>query len=401
VTRDDPAREAGVEEAAAALAPHLPPALVPVFSAAFIRSTVLYDEFVYRLALQVAREIGLEAAARQPGTPDELAARAGLAPAHARVALDWLARELVGRRHLEAVGEAPRRFRAVGPLPALDPAPVLEAQRRHDPSCLPSYALAEAAARHYPPFLRGEVAGDDIVAAPGRFRLWVDYFSGDNALYAVNNRVGAVAAEAWLPPGPATILELGGGLGSGAAALLDRLAETGRLADVEEYRFTELVPVFLRRGQRLLEGRAGGGPVLTFGALDMNQPFAAQGVAPGGATLVYAVNTLHVAHDLDATLAEVFRALAPGGQLVLSECVRLLPGQPVYVEFVFNLLETFRSPRLHPAHRPTGGFLTPEQWTRALEAAGFQDVRCLPDVVRLRERFPDFFTTAIGATRPR
>jgi hypothetical protein len=71
------------------------------------------------------------------------------------------------------------------------------------------------------------------------------------------------------------------------------------------------------------------------------------------------------------------------------------------VEFVFNLLETFRSPRLHPAHRPTGGFLTPEQWTRALEAAGFQDVRCLPDVVRLRERFPDFFTTAIGATRPR
>ena len=116
---------------------------------------------------------------------------------------------------------------------------------------------------------------------------------------------------------------------------------------------------------------------------------------------MYAVNTLHVARDLDVTLAEIRGALTPGGALVISECVRLAPGQPIYAEFVFNLLESFRSPVLHPVRRPNGGFLTPEQWRAALEAAGFTGVRVIPDVDALRARFPQFNVAAIGATRPR
>ena len=84
-----------------------------------------------------------------------------------------------------------------------------------------------------------------------RLRMWVDYFSNDNGLYAVNNRVGATAVDGVAARGRArVVLELGGGLGSGAIALIDRLAESGRLAEVAEYRFTELVPAFLRRGPR-------------------------------------------------------------------------------------------------------------------------------------------------------
>jgi len=112
---------------------------------------------------------------------------------------------------------------------------------------------------------------------------------------------------------------------------------------------------------------------------------------------VYAVNTLHVAHDLELTLAEIHRALAPGGQLVLSECVRPWPGQAIYVEFVFNLMETFRAPRLDARYRPNGGFLTPEQWTDALDAAGFGEVRLLPDIGAIRNRLRTFYTAAIGA----
>jgi SAM-dependent methyltransferase len=122
-------------------------------------------------------------------------------------------------------------------------------------------------------------------------------------------------------------------------------------------------------------------------------------VAPASVSIVYAVNTLHVAHDLAATLAEIRRALAPGGRLIMSECIRPFPEQTLYPEFVFNLLATFRAPRLHPGYRPNGGFLTPEQWTQALEAAGFADVRTLPDIARIRGEFPTFFVAAIGATR--
>jgi SAM-dependent methyltransferase len=265
---------------------------------------------------------------------------------------------------------------------------------------LASYTLAETTAREYPAFLHGGATGEQILFAPTRLPLWIGYFSNDHVLYAVNNHVGAVAVETWMPRRPGTILELGGGLGSGAAAVLERLSAAGRRADLRAYRFTELVPAFMRRGQRVLEERFRDAPPLTFAQLDMNRPFAEQGVAPASVSIVYAVNTLHVATDLAFTLGEAYRALEPGGQLIVSECVRPRPADTLYPEFVFNLLETFRSPRLHPVYRPNGGFLTPEQWTAALEAAGFTGVRLLPDLTRIRDEFPGFYVAAIGAARP-
>jgi SAM-dependent methyltransferase len=254
-------------------------------------------------------------------------------------------------------------------------------------------------ARDYPAFLRGERTGEEILFSPARLKLWIEFFSNDNGLYAVNNRVGAVAAAGWLRPGPLRILELGGGLGSAAIALLERLRDVGRWNDVVEYRFTDVVSAFLRRGAQALERRYADAPFVRVASLDMNRPFAEQGVEPGAYSLVYAVNTLHVARDLGTTLREVRSALSPEGILVISECVRLLPGQTVYAEFVFALLESFRAPVLHPAYRPNGGFLMPEQWRAALAAAGFTETRLLPDVQAIREAFPNFYVMAVGASR--
>ena len=388
------------ERIAAIVAPRLPASLVSVFDARFARSSGLFEEFVSRLALAVFREAGLAESVGEWGTVDEIVRRAGLDPHRTAVPVSWMVRHLAGRGVLareDDGGVARFRGRDLGPL---DPSPIAAEQQRHDARCLPSYTLAETVARDYPAFLRGGPAGEQILFAPTRLPLWIGYFSNDNVLYAVNNQLGAVAVETWMPPGPVTILELGGGLGSGAAALLQHLSSAGRAGEVQAYRFTELVPAFLRRGQRLLEERFAAGPPLTFAPLDMNRPFGEQGVAPGSVSIVYAVNTLHVATDLAATLGEVCRALEPGGQLVVSECVRPWPADTLYPEFIFNLLETFRSPRLHPVYRPNGGFLTPEQWEGALKAAGFTGVRMLPDLVRLREEFPGFYVAAIGASRP-
>lgn len=386
-------------DVARALAPLLPPSLVPVFGASFIRSGHLYDEFVARLALRVVHESGLEAALRESGITAELVARAGLAGARALTPVDWLLRKLAARGLLEAAGE-PARFRAPGALPDLDPAPLRDEQLREDPSWLPSYVLAETVAKDYPAFLRGERTGEELLFSPARLRLWVDFFSNANGLYAVNNLVGAEAAQQWLPPGPVRVLELGAGLGSAAIALLDRLRDVGRWDDIVEYRFTDIVPAFMRRGRDAVEKRCPEARFLHAETLDMNRPFAEQGVAPGTYSLVYAVNAVHVARDLDRTFREIRSALTPGGVLVLGECVRLEPGHAVYAEFVFNLLESFRSPVLHPRHRPNGGFLTPGQWRGGMEASGFANVRFLPDVDRIRAAFPNFYVMAIAATRP-
>lgn len=387
--------------AAALLRRLLPPELLPLFDASFVRLHLLYDEFIHRLVLRVVSETGLEQTMREPGTPTEIASRAGFAGGQALVPLDWMLRLLTARKLLEELpGGAGFRYRSLGPFPALDPAPIRAEQLRDGPSWIPAYVLAETVAGDYPAFLRGEVTGEEVLFSPRRLRLWSDYFSNDNGLYVVNNRLGALAVEEWLPRSSGVVLELGGGLGSGALALLERLEAAGRLGAIAEYRFTELVPAFLRRGEQALRTRHPGLSRVTFAALDMNRPFGEQGVAPASVSVVYAVNTLHVAHDLDFTLGEVLRALEPGGRLVVSECVRSHARQPIEAEFVFNLTETFRSPRLHPFYRPSGGFLTPGQWKAAMEAAGFVDVRFLPDIVRVQDQAPRFIAAAIGATRP-
>jgi SAM-dependent methyltransferase len=389
------------ERLAASIAPHLPSPLVAVFNPDVMCSHLLFDEFVHRLTLGVCAETGLADAASDWGTVDEIVARGGFDPGPATAALGSMLRHLAARDVLatDGAGDAPR-FRAKRELPRADAAAVRAEQQRHDPACLPSYVIAETAARDYPAFLRGKRSGEDILLAPTRLPLWVAYFSNGNLLYAVNNRVGAVAVAAWMPDSAGTMLEIGGGCASGTVALLERLAAVGRLGDVTRYRFTELVPAFLRRGQRHVEERFAGVAGLTFEPLDMNRPFVDQGVAPGSVAIVYAVNTLHVAHDLAFTLSEVHQALEPGGQLVISECVRPFPGQTLYPEFVFNLMATFRAPKLHAGYRPNGGFLTIAQWTSALEAAGFAGVRVLPDVARIRDVFPTFYAAAIGAVRP-
>src|SRR5262245_520408 len=98
----------------------LDPALVPVFDERFVGSAILYDEFVYRLALGVFRETGLAAHLREPSTTAEVAARAGFLPERASVPLDWILRQLAvrGALTMTAPPDSPARYQLHGELPA-------------------------------------------------------------------------------------------------------------------------------------------------------------------------------------------------------------------------------------------------------------------------------------------
>jgi len=374
----------------------LPAELIPLFDDRFARSCTLFEEYVNRLVLKVVLETGIDAAAREPGTPAAIAARAGLDPARIADVVRWLLVTLTLNGRATRVGDS--RFQIPAALPDLDPEEETRAQERHDPAALPSYRMAAAVAGLYPGVLRGTESGEAALFAPDRIGAWFDYFSNDNVIYAISNRLGAIAAEQALAEGGGAILELGGGLGSGAAALLERLAGTGRLGTVPSYRLTEIAPSFLRRAQRRLAGRFPTVPLL-YGRLDMDRAFAEAGIEEGACALVYAVNTLHVARDLEFTLGEIRRALAPGGAIVLSECLRPFGDRPIYIEFLFNLLEAFRAHRPADPWRPDGGFLTPERWVTVLAAGGFRDARVYPDIARIREVCPAFVVGAITAVR--
>src|SRR5262249_3711293 len=158
----------------------------------------------------------------------------------AEIPLAWFFRKLAAEGMLDVNGEDREAFyRARGPLPPGDPDRWEARARALDPHSLPAFAVVRAMVDHVPEFLRGEKTGEEILFAPARLPLWFDYFSNDNLLYQINNRLGAEAVARALPATrPATIVEIGGGSGSAASAVAERLAQDGALARVEHYVFT-------------------------------------------------------------------------------------------------------------------------------------------------------------------
>jgi SAM-dependent methyltransferase len=379
------------------------PEIRSLFSPEFILCCEEFDRFTTDMVVNLVRELGLEGPLAEGATSSELVRQMGFAP-RAEVPVAWFLRKLAEADLLEMAGgpagDAPR-FRSRGPLPVGDPDRAEARARAIDPRSLPPFAVVRAMVEHAPAFLRGEKTGEEILFAPAKLPLWFDYFSNDNLLYAINNRLGAEAVVRALPTGrPATVVEIGGGSGSAALAVAERLSRDAALSRIGRYVFTEIVPTFLRRAERTVRGRFPALPA-EFLRLDMDRDFAEQGVAPGIADVVYAVNTVHIAKDLGAVLARIRKTLRPGGTAVFSECVRPRDGQPIYVEFVFNFLENFTGVATDPGTRPNHGFLTPENWRNAFRKAGFEAPEILPDVESLARHYDAFFVAAVSARKPR
>ena len=371
-----------------------------LFTPEFIMSCEHFDRFTTGMVLRLIHRLELEELLAGGTTVARVVEKKGYAP-RAEIPLSWFFRKLASAGYLSTEGTMKETvYRAGASLPPGDPDSAEAASRAIDAGSLPPFAVVRAMVEHVPEFLRGEKTGEEILFSPARLSLWFDYFSNENLLYQINNRLGAEAVARALPRGrTATIVEIGGGSGSAALAVSERLSRDARLSCVGRYVFTEIVPTFLRRAERTLKSRCPGLPVECM-RLDMDRDFGEQGVPRGIADVVYAVNTVHVARDLNATLASIRETLKPGGAAVFSECVRPFEGQPIYVEFVFNFLENFTGVATDAATRPNHGFLTPANWRKAFEKAGFEKPEILPDVEELAKHYDAFFVAAVTARKP-
>jgi SAM-dependent methyltransferase len=251
----------------------------------------------------------------------------------------------------------------------------------------------DVAASGYPDFLRGARDGESILFDPGHASLWERYFDNSNPLYAPSNTMAVHAAEeATRGRAGLRVLEVGAGCGSGSEALLERLA--GRFA---AYTATDISPRFLRRARERIAARSPAVERLEFRLLDLNSPPAGWPSKPAGFDLVFAVNVLHSVRDLAAVLGALRGVLAPGGALVLGECVRPARGRSIHAEFVFQLLAEFRNPVLDPELRPEPGFLDAASWRASLARAGFSAVRFVPELAAAVAAYPDHSLAAIVA----
>ena len=371
----------------------------------------LVERYVTDLALDIGHRLDLAPHLAEGIGVDELIDRLGLARRE-RAAIVWLLDRLAEKGELEVErdggdgrdggdrGDGESRYRAKGGLRAAELADLRAIGLELDRGIAPTLALLDAAAEAFPAVVAGRVTGEQALFSGARMQLWLDYFHNGNSIYALNNRFAAIAAANRLPDrGGLKILEVGAGAGSAAEALLDELERRGRLDRVAEYRLTEPNAFLRRRAARTLASRFPG-IALVDQAFDLDLPAEAQGLSAGSFDLVLAVNVLHIARDLRAALTGLRDLLRPGGWLVAGECLRLLPGQTIAIELVFQQLRSFTEVELDGELRPGHGFLKPENWRRAFAAAGFEDFVVVPELERIRDHYERFFTGAICGRRP-
>jgi len=222
-----------------------------MFTREFVLCAEHFDQFTVDSVLNLVHELGFEEPLAHGVSARELVASRGFAE-RAEVPLRWFLRKLAAAGFLDVARDRDEAvYRARGPLPFGDPDRAESQAKALDPRSLPAFAVVRAMVAHVPEFLRGEKTGEEILFSPAKLSLWFDYFSNDNLLYQINNRLGAEAVVRALPATRrATIVELGGGSGSAAIAVGERLARDGALPRVAHYVFTEIVPTFLRRAER-------------------------------------------------------------------------------------------------------------------------------------------------------
>jgi SAM-dependent methyltransferase len=366
-----------------------------LFTEQLYQSIELMERYSIELAADLLRRLDLIDALDDWLSADELCRTRSFQPRF-RFALAWMLDRLIETGCIEAqTNGATRRYRLRDVPRQPELARLRAAGVQIHGSNAATLDLLDAAASLYPAVARGEQSAEQSLFGPDRIPLWLNYFHNDNLTYVVNNWVTAVTIANCLETrATIRILEIGAGAGSASGALLRWFNERDLLPRIARYFVTEPNAFFRRRAQRELAHTYADVP-LEWGALDLNSPWNNQGIAPGEFDLVFGVNVMHIAKDLLFSLSEARSALASGGWLVVGECLRPYLNQPIYPELMFQILESFTDVGLEPEARPNPGFLTPEQWRNSFVRAGFENVNIEPQIDKIRELYPHFFTGAV------
>lgn len=211
------------------------------------------------------------------------------------------------------------------------------------------FALLE---QHLVDFVSGRLGAGEIIAQGGG-RLWEAFQARDVVCAAYGHGVARALGPQLAGK---DVLEIGAGTGGTTRRLAADLRGSRRFV------LTDIRQSFLDR----LAGDLPGVPVET-ALLDIDDPTD----TVGSFDVVFSTNCLHVAKDLPRTLKWICSRLRPGGALVLGEGSHYSSDVPSPVSLVLSLFDGWWNAPTSET-RPHAGFLLPEHWFAAFEAAGFE-----------------------------
>lgn len=302
------------------------------------------------------------------------------APDRVHCSVHWMLNFLTQEDYLEKVVHNKRiYFRSKKDIPVSQKEDIAQRIVTLDKNWYPFIALIDHIASEYESFLKGFKNGVEILFYKDKAQLWNNYFNNKFSGYSVFNICGAYGMSKWITrDAGSTILELGGGTGGAAVTLFETFRKAQILDTVGKYVFSDVSPVFLRMGNRILTDQFPEmNDIVELKKLDFNKSLSVQKMKPESYDAVYSVNALHVSHDLLFTLREIYTVLKENGILVLSELVRREESEALPQEIIFTLLDSYYNVKTDSALRKNYGFLTPSSWKNHLETAGFGNIEVL------------------------
>ncbi|MFF8032179.1 methyltransferase [Streptomyces sp. NPDC016626] len=168
---------------------------------------------------------------------------------------------------------------------------------------------------------------------------------------------------------PLRVLEAGAGVGGTTGTVLEALGDTP-----VDYLFTDVSPFFLRTARDAFGGHPGLRPAL----FDIQADPLAQGFEAGSQDVVLAANVLHNARHTGRCLAALRELLAPGGLLVVIESCEEHYQALTSMYLLMSPAADERGWFTDLRQGQDRVFLTAGEWTRQLDAAGFDPLPVLP-----------------------
>jgi NADPH:quinone reductase-like Zn-dependent oxidoreductase/SAM-dependent methyltransferase/acyl carrier protein len=223
--------------------------------------------------------------------------------------------------------------------------------------------------------LTGKVDPLSLLFPGGSLSLAVQLYSESSEARVFNSLVCDAVKKAFmaLPEGrKVKILELGAGTGGATSFVLPGLP-----ADRAEYFFTDISPVFLRKGAERFKAFN----FLTYQLCDIERGPEEQGFKSRSFDVVIAMNMLHATVDLRRSLENVHRFLSAGGLLILLEGT----APERWIDITFGLTDgwwAFKDTELRPSYP----LLTRQQWKGVLSSTGFEDAMTVPESSSLSQQ---------------
>jgi len=263
------------------------------------------------------------------------------------------------------------------------------------PDSLAAFNMLKMIADNYPAFLRGEKKGVDIIFSPKNIEITYDYYR-NNLFYNTHNIAGAKILNWDLEKRKnPVIIEIGGGLGGGTKRFVLQRLESNLPLNNFTYYFTDIANKMLRTSKKGLLKITDNINSFHFTKIDFNKPLNEQGYNEKSIDVIWGVNAAHVAIDLRFTLNEFYKILKPGGSIILTETVRPVGNRMIQQELLLNTLDDYWNVKIEKDIRPRHGFMDWTDWVNALKTIGFKDVKTIPDMNFLQNKYDNCYVAVI------